>query len=254
MSDTLQVSEIFYTCQMEGPYLGHPAVFLRLAQCNLHCSWYGSICDTFYTWNWGDGTPNQHGATAIEKDEVKVKTLEDIHSEIVKYNCKHLVISGGEPLIWQKKLVPLLERIRSTPTWPEWIIEVETNGTIPPNDAFWPMITQFNVSPKLASSSNEQRLRDRPQAISKFVDILHACLKPSIVFKYVVAKPEDVQEVMQLVQKYNIPRENVILMAEGYTHEEQMKKSQWVIELCKQHGFRYTPRAHISVYGPKRGV
>jgi len=86
--------EIFHSIQGEGPTNGTPAVFLRLAQCNLACSW----CDTKYTWDW------QH--FSYDKEVVSLDARE-VEERILELGCRHLVITGGEPLLQQG-------------SWPRW--------------------------------------------------------------------------------------------------------------------------------------
>ena len=108
--------EIFCSVQGEGVNIGKPAVFLRLGLCNLKCTW----CDTKYTWDWDNYNP---------KEQLVEMPLEDVEQEILRHNRKYLVVTGGEPMIQQDQLIPLLEHLENN----GFFIEVETNGTIVPD-------------------------------------------------------------------------------------------------------------------------
>ena len=105
MSNKLKVSrqsggepEIFHSIQGEGISAGVPSVFLRLATCNLKCRW----CDTKYTWDWS----NLDYATEV----VELATPE-LLAKIQSFKCTHVVITGGEPLLQQAELEPLIESL-----------------------------------------------------------------------------------------------------------------------------------------------
>jgi organic radical activating enzyme len=110
----LYVHSIFYTIQGEGPFCGQPAVFIRLAGCNLQCPW----CDTDYTSSRALLTPNQIIAdTLVEpwSSNTEIKPL--------------VVITGGEP--FRQNLGPLLKLLYEL----GYRVQIETNGTLPPPQA-----------------------------------------------------------------------------------------------------------------------
>lgn len=227
----MKVSEIFYSIQGEGPNIGVPSVFLRLAVCNLQCSW----CDTKYSW---DFQHYDYGKEVIEIDEDQVSKL------ILEYNCRRLVVTGGEPMLQQDELAPLLFRLKEK----GFEIEVETNGTIMPKEEMMRAVDQWNVSPKLESSGNISLVREMPECYLYFSNT------PNAYFKYVVESPDDLGEILSLVRKYKIARERVILMPESTSPELLREKSAWVAEICKEEGFRFTTRLHIILYGNRRGT
>ena len=147
MVKTLKVSkqpdglpEIFYSVQGEGVYIGRPSVFLRLALCNLSCDW----CDTKYTWDWDKYDRRQ---------QILNMTNEEIRTEILKHNCQYLVVTGGEPMLQQHQLLPLVQNLKNT----GFSIEIETNGTILPDQRFVHFIDHWSVSPKLRNSASWSR-------------------------------------------------------------------------------------------------
>ncbi|HAS44542.1 MAG TPA: 7-carboxy-7-deazaguanine synthase QueE [Microscillaceae bacterium] len=240
--------EIFYTIQGEGKSLGKPTVFVRSSLCNLHCIW----CDTDYTWNW-DTTPHPHifdkipGYQKYRKEEQIIElSTEELITEVTQYPCKNLVLTGGEPLLQQKEWVALMTQLRALDT--NYWFEVETNGTLLPSQNFDALINQYNVSPKLANSNNSVKLREKPAAYTFFTQ------SPKAWFKFVIAEKPDLEEVLGLIEKYHIPADKVYLMPEGTTPERLNSKQQWLVEQCKKHGFHYTDRLHIHIYGSKRGV
>lgn len=134
--------EIFHSIQGEGVSQGTPCVFLRLAGCNLACSW----CDTAYSWN---GT-----VPGMRLAPEKAAEL------VLHYPCRRLVLTGGEPLIQQKALPVLLRLL------PDHAVEMETNGTIMPDTELLKRVTQFNVSPKLPHSGNNDVKTWKPDILA----------------------------------------------------------------------------------------
>jgi 7-carboxy-7-deazaguanine synthase len=222
--------EIFYSIQGEGANIGRPAVFLRLGFCNLHCGW----CDTRYTWDWSAFSP---------QEQLMELSCEEAAREILKYGCRYLVITGGEPLIQQEQLRPLCEDLKSR----GFDIEFETNGTIAPDRRLLDLVYHWSISPKLSNSGNEPENCEAPECYRLF-NSLSSCH-----FKYVVGSENDFAEVQALAEKYCIPAEKIILMPEASNQEELVKKSRWVVELCKASGCRFSTRLHILLWGNERG-
>ena len=230
--------EIFHTLQGEGASLGAPAIFLRLSLCNLHCHW----CDTPYTWNWeGTPWPHQDGVKFSKTEQIIELTPSQIEPLISAYPCDRLVITGGEPLLQQKELrelIPLLPSIK--------FIEIETNGTQIPDPRFATIPTQFNVSPKLSNSDIKEDLRLKPEALRFFSSHEKA------LFKFVVCDLNDLAEVRELQATYQIPLSRISLMPEGRDAETLKERSLWLADICRDHGFHFSPRLHVLLWGNQR--
>ena len=222
--------EIFHSLQGEGATIGTPTVFLRLALCNLACGW----CDTKYTWDW------EH---FDYKSEVVSLDIERVQEEILAFNCPHLVVTGGEPLLQQRDLVPLITSMKDT----GFYCEVETNGTIGPLPELERDIDQWNVSPKLSTSENPKDRREVPYALERFR------LLPGAYFKFVIVEPRDIEEVCTLRDRYRLPGDRIILLPEGRTVEVLRDRSQWVSAACVKEGFTFSTRLHILLWGDQRG-
>ena len=103
--EQLWIQEVFYTLQGEGPFSGHPAVFVRLGGCNLRCFW----CDTdFESSTWVAG---------LDELLTRIESVRPPH-------CKLIVLTGGEP--FRQNIVPFIERLLER----ELSIQLETNGTL----------------------------------------------------------------------------------------------------------------------------
>ncbi len=227
----MKVSEIFRSIQGEGPNTGKAAVFLRMAICNLACEW----CDTKYTWDWK--------SYDYEKEVTEISN-EQVTNQILSLDTKHLVLTGGEPMLQQKELLPLLKLLKET----GFYIEVETNGTILPMDGLIALIDQWNVSPKLENSGNSASAREKQECYHFFK------LLPNAYFKYVVQDAEDLAEVQLLAEKYVIPLSKIILMPEARTSEELAETSEWLKKASKRLGYSFSTRLQIELWGNRRGV
>src|SRR5262245_10049215 len=102
--------EVFLSVQGEGRSIGRPSVFVRLSTCNLYCT----FCDTDYTWNW-QGTPFRHrrdaepGYRKFDPDRDLVELAPDaIAAEVARFDCRNVVLTGGEPLLQQGELAELV--------------------------------------------------------------------------------------------------------------------------------------------------
>ncbi len=210
----MRISEIFYTIQGEGINIGQPAIFLRTAGCHLRCVW----CDSKFTWDLKSG---------------KEMTDAQIIKEIKKFPSKNLVITGGEPLLQQNQLIKLFKQL------PGYYIEIETSGSLDTylND----YVDHYNCSPKLSNSKNKKlTLKEFPEE--------------KTWYKFVVDTPEDLKEIQALIKKHKLPHEKVILMPQGVKKREINEKTKWLVEICKDQNFRFSPRLHINIWGNKRKV
>jgi organic radical activating enzyme len=246
----LQVNEIFHSFQGEGTNIGKPSIFIRLAGCNLECVW----CDTKYTWLYSEKTlekiknkvpQNLHpilGRVVYDKNrETKKKSVQELLEYVQEYPSKHIVLTGGEPLLQKKEMILLVNEFLTR----EYTIEVETNGTISPSGLSDKI--QFNVSPKLSNSFNSNERQFKPEVLRTFKQF-------NSIFKFVISSPSDLNEVEQIMVSIDLPREKVYLMSEAQTKEELTQRGNWLIELCKEKKFNYTNRLHIQMHGNMRGV
>jgi 7-carboxy-7-deazaguanine synthase len=72
--------------------------------------------------------------------------------------------------------------------------------------------------------------------------------------KFVISERGDLAELQELVQTLNVPAANVILMPEGTSAEVVRQRGLWLAEICKEQGYRFSPRLHVDLYGNLRGV
>lgn len=217
-----RVAETFFSIQGEGPTAGLPAVFVRLQGCSVGCAW----CDTKYSWD-------PEGGRAAD--------VEALVAEASVHHCRRAVVTGGEPLE-SSLFQPLCAALAAA----GFILEVETSGTLVPPDDMPPGI-QWNVSPKLAASGVEESRRIHPDAI-------RALLARAAWWKFVVTQEADVAEVLALAERFELPRERILLQPEAQRREDLVTRGAWVAEACKRHGFRFSPRLHILLWGARRGI
>lgn len=209
--------EIFYSIQGEGARTGSPAVFIRTAGCNLHCSW----CDTKHSWGNGIELTEQEAA-----------------QRILHYKAPGLVITGGEPLMQTTALERLLSLL---PT--DIFIEVETNGTIPPSPVLIQRVHQWNVSPKLQHAGNQET--------TLLPEILHAFAATERAwFKFVISQEKD----WSAIETLGLPQHRIILMPCAATHAQLQEKRHEIVQLCLKHKVRFGDRLHITLWGEKKGV
>ena len=226
------VAEIFFSIQGEGVHAGTPSVFLRTFYCNLTCTW----CDTKYTWL------NQK--TAKPEVDYTPMTTSQVFRKVTAFKCNHLVLTGGEPLLHQKALAPLIMELKAA----GFFIEVETNGTLAPLEVLLASVDCFNVSPKTTNSLVRESVRINPLSLDSFV------CSGKAWFKFVVRDPGDLEEIEKVISVHDIPRERVLLMPEGTLPSEIVERGKWLVELCKNKGFRLGSRLQILLFGNLRGT
>lgn len=231
--------EIFASLQGEGPSAGMPVAFVRLSRCNLACTW----CDTAYTWRFeGDNRPHRDGIAFDRKGNQVTLSAQETAQRIAALGQKRLVITGGEPLLQAGALAEMLGHL------PDISVEIETNGTGAPPARLDIRVDQYNVSPKLSHSGNPADLALIPERLDAWA------AEPRAFLKFVIASPEDVDEVLELQRRYRFRPERVFLMAEGTSTAALRARQAWLSDLCLTHGFRMSDRMHIHVYGDTRGT
>lgn len=168
----------------------------------------------------------------------------EVIERVVGYDCKHLVLTGGEPLLHQRVLSPLLATLKRS----GFFVEVETNGTIAPSVELEASIGCFNVSPKISNSLVDEGARIRPDSLRAFARSQKAW------FKFVVCDERDMEEIEGVLSEFGVPRGRVILMPEGIDAAALLERSRWLADVCKERGFRFSLRLHILLFGNKRGT
>lgn len=228
------ISEIFYSVQGEGTLTGVPSVFVRTSGCNLRCNW----CDTPYaSWN----------------PEGKALTIEEIVKEVEEHPARHVVLTGGEPMI-ARDIRELAAALKAK----SYHLTIETAGTVMPEGVACDLAS---LSPKLLNSAPDDRLgmtwRKKHESLRWQPPVVRAWLQHyDYQLKFVVTRPEDVDEIEGMLKSLHleIPRHRVLLMPEGITPEQTRARAGWLSELCKARGYRYAHRLHLELYGNKRGT
>lgn len=238
--------EIFRSIQGEGRSAGQVRTFVRFSGCNLHCVW----CDTPYTWNWRGtkwphekdrlGTPHKFD----QADETIEMDVEAVLAAIAALPAEGVVITGGEPLAQMAGLIGLAERLKQDGL----LIEIETNGTIPPDPRLVDLIDLFMVSPKLAHSGNAPALAQRTTPLAAFAALETA------VFKFVARIPADLDEVAALATRHAIPAERIMIMPEGTDSGVLIERAAALANASLARGYGLSDRLHIHLFGDTRGT
>lgn len=232
----MRISEIFYSIQGEGVLTGVPSVFVRTSGCNLRCSW----CDTPYA-SWQPEGPEM--------------SPEEILTEIARHPTRHIVVTGGEPMI-AKGIREFIAALREQGKH----ITVETAGTVLPEGC---VVDLASLSPKLANSTpSEEKVGvawvQRHEQTRLQPEVLRAWIETAVDYqlKFVISTQADLDEAQDIIAAIGlpVPPEKVLLMPEGTTLEAMRSRYDLLIDACKRHGHRLSPRLHIELFGNKRGT
>lgn len=263
------VIEMFHSIQGEGKYMGVPSFFVRVSGCNLRCVFKDSICDTPYS--------------SFDPEKSPYKTIEDVCDVFMelKYkfpNTRHIVITGGEPMLYQKGMLEFLSGITymmqiNNIATPLQYLTIETNGTQDPSDFIrlfdklgCGLSLMFSVSPKLSTSvdwegkhiskllalkHNQQRIQIN---ILKLYCVFRTC---DVQFKFVYSGETCISEIKNILKEMpdTISKfGHVYLMPEGTTVDQMNTLGKECVEKCIENGWNFAPRLHILIWGDKRGV
>lgn len=277
----LKVSEIFYSAQGEGRFVGVPSVFLRTFGCNFTCSGFGCApgtksteadevaknvhlykdfnslplvntgCDSYASWHpaFKELSPN------YETTEI-VKRLLDLTPNHkwrqANGNDVHLVITGGEPLLgWQRAYEELLIHDRMIDLEN---LTFETNGTQNLQARFsdflydWVLegheIT-FSVSPKLSASGETWADAIKPNIVASYQDY------GTTYLKFVVDSEKHFDEVDQAVSEYRKAGflGKVFVMPQGGVVTPYAQNRVHVADWALARGYNYSPRLHVDLWG-----
>jgi len=275
----IKISEIFMSLQGEGKFVGVPSLFVRTFGCNFTCSGFGmphnerseerlSIdpsqftlykelplvktgCDSYPSWD------------VRFKDLSPLMAVEDIVDEMTQLlpngvfgKDKHLILTGGEPLLgWQKQYPEFLDEIYGR-NLGLTDITFETNGTqkISPelrrglSDSFnyYKLHTTFSVSAKLPVSGEKWEDAIKPEVVVDYQTIPGN----STYLKFVVATEEDVEDARVAVEQYRDAgfTGSIYLMPVGGTDEGYYLNNKKVAELALKNGYRYSPRLQVDLW------
>lgn len=270
----LKVSELFYSIQGEGRYMGVPSIFLRTFGCNFTCSGFGmpkgqisherddiaanlsfyatykdlplvsTGCDSYASWDprFKDLSP------VIETDSLANSIVDLLPNK--EWRDEHLVITGGEPLLgWQRSYPALLDHPKMR-TLQE--LTFETNGTQDLTDDFFDYLHNdcqvkeitFSVSPKLSVSGERWEDAIKPDVVCDYALLGYTYLK------FVVTGEQDAEEIQDAVAAYRRSGFNgpVYLMPVGGVENVYSIHNKQVAELAMKLGYRYSDRLQLPLF------
>lgn len=278
----LKISELFYSAQGEGRFVGVPSVFLRTFGCNFTCAGFGckpgetsteaddvakniemykdfnslplvnTGCDSYASWHpaFKDLSPTVETEDLVDQ----MLALTPNHRWVQDNgNDVHLVITGGEPLLgWQRAYTELLSHGRMGDLRN---ITFETNGTQTLQSKFidylleWSDIAgnevTFSVSPKLSASGEKWEEAIRPEIVRTYQDYGFTYLK------FVVETEQHFAEVDQAVGQYRAVGFNgpVYVMPQGGVVTPYAANRVKVADWSLSKGYNYSPRLHVDLWG-----
>ncbi|HRD55637.1 MAG TPA: radical SAM protein [Parachlamydiaceae bacterium] len=212
----LNIIEIFASVQGETSFTGLPTTFIRLAACNLRCSW----CDTSYSFGRGE------------------KTAVDAIIETVKKNgLKNVCITGGEPLL-QENVYFLIESLLNL----NYIVSIETGGSLPINkiDARTFIILDIKCP---ASGMSEKNLWQNLDILPKNAEV-----------KFVIQDKADYEYAKSVAEKYELyQRASAVLFSPVFNILKEKTLVEWILE--DRLNVRLNLQTHKYIWDPlTRGV
>jgi len=175
-------------------------------------------------------------------------SVDAILEHIEQYDCEHVVVTGGEPML-SHEIESLTLRLHTAGK----VITIETAGTILADVH----ADLMSISPKLSNSipvkdpdwaHRHDARRDQPTVIHELIK------RHPYQIKFVVDQREDVNEIEDYLNRYpEIDRANVYLMPQGITAEMLAERMPWIEETAAQLGCQVTRRMHIELWGNVRG-
>jgi 7-carboxy-7-deazaguanine synthase len=180
---------------------------------------------------------------------------EEILTEIARHPTRHVVVTGGEPII-AKGIREFIATLREQGKH----VTLETAGTVLPDGC---VVDLASLSPKLANSTPSEEkagaawvLRHEQTRLQP--EVLRAWVEDAVDYqlKFVISTEADLTEAHDIIATIGlpIPPEKVLLMPEGTTLEAMRSRYDLLIDACKRHGHRLSPRLHIELFGNKRGT
>jgi 7-carboxy-7-deazaguanine synthase len=283
----IKVSELFYSIQGEGKYMGVPSIFLRTFGCNFTCDGFGMrkgersnerhmVADRISEFKQYRDLPLVHtGCDSYAswdprfKDLSPVLTTDLIAEEIIKllpykeWRDEHLVITGGEPLLgWQRSYPELLEHPKMQSLKE---ITFETNGTQQLTAEFKQYLQNWNqkrfphgnegeitfsVSAKLPVSGEKWEDAIKPDIVCDYATIGHTYLK------FVVADNDDVTDALKAIKQYrDFGFEGpVYIMPVGGVESVYTLNNKNVALLAMKYGLRYSDRLQVPLFKNEWGT
>jgi organic radical activating enzyme len=199
-----------------------------VSRCNLRCP----NCDTPYTWDWRRFDPR------VESRRVAVS---EVAAWVERHAVTLVVISGGEPLLQQRHLLPLVERLARDGRQ----VGIETNGTVAPDPALTANVAAYNVSPKVGSFAHPDDDAIRPRALARFA------ASGKAVFKFVVAGPADLDAVAAIVEAHGLAP--VWVMPTAASGREVLDGLRSLADETQRRGWNLTGRLHLLLWEDARG-
>lgn len=211
----LKINEIFYSIQGESSMAGLPCIFIRLTYCNLRCSY----CDTEYAFY--EGTDY---------------AIEEILTEIKKYNCNLVEVTGGEPLV-QKEVLPLVKILCDS----GYDVLIETGGSlsIKEVDQHVKVIMDFKCP---SSKMAEKNLFENINYLKKNDEV-----------KFVIGNREDYDWSKNVIDKYQLTEKCAVLFSNVFSELEPVQLAEWILNDNLK--VRFQIQMHKYIWSPtKRGV
>ena len=173
-------------------------------------------------------------------------SVSGIIAQIEEYDCRHIVLTGGEPMLFAE-LIPLCAELKSAGKH----ITIETAGTL-----YLPLECDLmSLSPKFASSTpsieRAPKWHRRHEQTRHAADVIRRLTAEyTYQYKFVVDTPADCQEVERYLQEFpEIDIRRVMLMPQGITLEVLTRTATWLEPYCQSNGFHYCARKQIEWYG-----
>ncbi len=214
-----KLNEMFETIQGEGIFTGVPAVFVRLQECPVGCSW----CDTKQTWYAEEKDQRQIGDILVKTEDSPTwcfASAEDIVAEYKKqgFNAKHIVITGGEPCIYDlRALTAAFEEM-------DCQCQIETSGT---SEVVTSESTWVTVSPKVAMKGK--------------LPVLKSALKRANEIKHPVGTQKDIDQLDVLLASAEIGEKTVIALQ---PISQKPRATQLCIDTCVARNWRLSVQTH----------